>query len=226
MSWEANEARRSSINSASTGPGNLPSALSKAAITRLLPTCARGALPASSPASSSAAASSSASPTTRLTRPHDSAVVRVDVASEQEQLACAGRADRVQEAAQARVRVDEPELGRGHAKPDALLGHAQVAGQRELEASADRVAGKQRQRGVGERLQRIDRFGERVGNQALRVLLEVLVGDLADVIAGGEHAVGTRDHQATALARRGIRRAVSRRSAGRRPRGDLAERCA
>ena len=64
-----------------------------------------------------------------------------------------------------------------------VLGDAQVAGQRELQAAADRVAGQHRERGVGERLQRVDRFGERVRDEALGALLELLVGDLADVIA-------------------------------------------
>ena len=54
MSSEANEARRSSISSCSMSSGSSASAASSAAITRLLPVCESGALPASSPASSSA----------------------------------------------------------------------------------------------------------------------------------------------------------------------------
>ena len=65
----------------------------------------------------------------------------------------------------------------------ALLRHAQVAGQRELQAAADRVTREHREGGVGEGLQRVDRFGERVRHEPLGALLELLLWDLADVIA-------------------------------------------
>ena len=113
-----------------------PSAASSAAITRLLPRCESGALPASSAASSSASASSSLGRATRLTSPHCERGRRVDVAAEQEQLARARRADRVDEAAQARVRVDEAELRRRHAELDPVL--ARRAGRRRAPAPARR----------------------------------------------------------------------------------------
>src|ERR1035437_6501283 len=74
MSREANERARSSINSCSTSPSSSPSERSSAAITRLLPSWASGALPASSPASSPVSASRSSPAATRLTRPQLSAV--------------------------------------------------------------------------------------------------------------------------------------------------------
>src|SRR5271154_1424520 len=70
MSFDANDAWRSPISSCSSSAGSSLADPSSAAITRLLPVCASGALPASSSASSSAIASSSAAGQTRFTSPH------------------------------------------------------------------------------------------------------------------------------------------------------------
>ena len=68
-------ARRTRRGAARSAPPRPPRAArprrrSSAAITRLLPSCDSGALPASSPATSSATASSSSAGATRLTSPH------------------------------------------------------------------------------------------------------------------------------------------------------------
>ena len=94
-----------------------PSAASRAAITRLLPFCDSGALPASSAAISSAGRLEVVGGATRFTRPQAARSAR-RCSCQQEQLARARRADRVDEAAQAGVRVDEPQLGRRHAELD------------------------------------------------------------------------------------------------------------
>jgi hypothetical protein len=88
------------------------------------------------------------------------------------------------------VGVYEPELRRGHPEQDAVGRDPQVARERELEAAADRVA---RQRGDGRDLavlQRPERRGEGVRDQTLGLLGEDVVGDLADVVARGEHPPG------------------------------------
>ena len=74
---------------------------------------------------------------------------RAHVARGEEQLARARRADRVDELAQAGVGVDEPEPRRRHPEPRLRAAHAQVAGQRELEPAADRVAAERRDDGAG-----------------------------------------------------------------------------
>ena len=76
---------------------------------------ASGALPAISPPSASAASSSALRLDDLVDEaPARSAVVGVDAAADEEQLARARRADRVDELAQAGVRVDEAELRRRH----------------------------------------------------------------------------------------------------------------
>ncbi len=80
--------------------------------------------------------------------------------------------------------VDESELGRGHAQLDALLGDAQVAGEGQLQAAPDRVPGEHREGGIGEGFKCVDGFCERVGDELLRSLFELLRGNLPDVIAG------------------------------------------
>ena len=82
-----------------------------------------------------------------------------------------------------RVRVDQPELGRRHAQADAVGRDAQVAAQRQLESAADRVAG---QRGHGRQVGRVEgleRARERVGHEALGLLGEDVVAEVADVVA-------------------------------------------
>ena len=64
----------------------------------------------------------------------------VDVAAHVEQLGGVRRADHVEELPQARVRVDEPELGRRHPELDPARGDPDVAGERQLQPAADRVA--------------------------------------------------------------------------------------
>jgi hypothetical protein len=58
---------------------------------------------------------------------------------------------------------------------------------------------KDRERGEGKSLERVDRFGERMRDEALRARLELIFGYLTDVIAGGEHPVGARDHHAAGV---------------------------
>jgi hypothetical protein len=157
---------------------------------------------------------------------------RVDVAPEEEQLARAGRADRVDEAPQPAVRVDQPELGGRHAELDVAAGQAQVAGDRELESAADRRA---RQHGERRDLQRVER-GEpaavRVRDELLGLRGEVRHVDLRDVIARGEHPVGAgEDHAANALRRgehvgdrtedRVVQRVALRRVGNRQPQDSL-----
>ena len=64
----------------------------------------------------------------------------VDRPRGQEQLARAGGADRVHEAAQPGVRVDDAEPRRRHPEPGARRADPQVAGERELQPAAERVA--------------------------------------------------------------------------------------
>jgi hypothetical protein len=107
----------------------------------------------------------------------------------------------VQEAAQAGVGVDEAELGRRHPELDAVAGDAQVAGQRQLQAAADRVARQRRDRRDVGRVERVDRARERVGDELLGLGGEDVGRDVADVIAGGEHPAGAgEDQRADAVA--------------------------
>ena len=69
--------------------------------------------------------------------------------------------------AQPRVRVDQAELRGRHAQLDAARRHADVAGQRELEAAADRVPVERGQHRVGIGVERLDRVVERVRHQRL-----------------------------------------------------------
>src|SRR4051794_39797887 len=108
---------------------------------------------------------------------------RVDVAPEQEQLARSRRPDRLEEAPHAGVRVDEPELRRRHAEADPVRGDSQVAGERELEAAADRVAGQRGERRNRARVERVERFGERMGDESLGLLGEHLAREVAEVVA-------------------------------------------
>ena len=168
MSCEANEARRSSISSlfdvAAAAVPRAPAARRSRACCRA---AASGELPASSPASCDVSASSSAAGATRLTSPQLQRRRGVDVFAEQEQLARARRADRVDEPSQPGVRVHQPELRRRHTELDALLRDPDVAGERQLQSPTDRVSRQRRQRRPGERLECLDRFRERVRDQAL-----------------------------------------------------------
>ena len=121
------------------------------------------------------------------------------------------------------MRVDEAELRGRHAELDALQRDAHVACQRELEPAADRVAGERGHRRVGKRLERGDRFRERVRDELLRALFELLVGNLADVIAGREHAVRAGEHQAAC---RRCRRAQLAQRRGDRVEDRMVERVA
>jgi hypothetical protein len=94
------------------------------------------------------------------------------------------------------VRVDEAELRGRHPQLDAREGDAQVTGERKLEPAADRVPGEDCKGGIGEGLERVDRFGEGMRDELLRALFELLGGDLPDVVAGGEHPVRSRDEDA------------------------------
>ena len=95
--------------------------------------------------------------------------------------------------------VHEAEFRRRHAQLDAVLRDAQIARQRQLQTAADRVPRQHRERRQGERFEGFDRFGERVRDELLRTLFELLVGDLADVIARGEHPVRARQQHAARL---------------------------
>ena len=82
------------------------------------------------------------------------------------------------------------------------------------------MAGKDRERGKRECLERIDRFGEGVRDEPLRALLEFLVGDLPDVVAGREHPVGAGDdHAARGRLLLGSARARLRAGRGPQPAG-------
>ena len=75
------------------------------------------------------------------------------------------------------------------------------------------MARKRGERGVGERLERVDRFGEGVRDQSLGALHELLCRDLADVVTGREHPVGSGDdHAARAplVRRRRLRQLLER----------------
>ena len=61
------------------------------------------------------------------------------------------------------------------------------------------MSGEHRERRKGERLERVDRLRERMRHEPLGALLELLVGDLADVVAGREHPVRARHEHAARL---------------------------
>ena len=167
-SSESKLASRSSMSSRSTSASSSPSAASSSRITRLLPRTLSGALAARSSAPrSSASLSSSAAPTTSLTSPQSSAVRASTLRAEQEQLARARRADGLEEAPQPGVGVDEPELGRRHAEriPSAATRRSQASASSRpppmvwpgSAATVGHLAG----------LERLERRGEGVGDEAL-----------------------------------------------------------
>ena len=123
-------------------------------------------------------------------------LLRRDVARREEQLARARGADRVDELAQPRVRVDEPEPGGRHPDLRVLGGQPQVAGERELQAAADRVPVERGDGRERERLERLDRVVERVRDERLGLVGELVLGQPADVVAGREHGPGGGDQQA------------------------------
>src|SRR3954454_19835298 len=142
--------------------------------------------------------------------PHGTGAVGVHVAAGEEQLVRVREAAHLHEATQPGVTVDEPDLGRRHAELHAVDGHADVAGHRQLEAAAERVAvdrGDDRVAVCGER---VDRVRERVRDQLLRRLREgALVVEVADVVSGREHGpVARHDEAARILLLDGVRDGV------------------
>ena len=101
---------------------------------------------------------------------------RLDVARGEAQLPRAGGADRVDELAQPGVAVDEAQARRRHPELGLLGGDAQIAGQRQLEAAADRVPVERGDRRVRERVERRDRLVERVRDERLRTVSELVAG--------------------------------------------------
>ena len=93
-----------------------PSAASSSPITRLIPRTLSGALAASCGGPVERCGVDRLGFDDVVDEPPAPRRVRLDVAPEQEQLARPRRADRVDEAPHAGVRVDEPELGRRHAE--------------------------------------------------------------------------------------------------------------
>src|SRR5256885_8574484 len=61
------------------------------------------------------------------------------------------------------------------------------SGQGELEPTADGRAVEEGEGGVAIGLERLDGGGEGMGDELLGLLGEDVVGDVADVVAGGEH---------------------------------------
>ena len=167
LGGEARLAQRDQL-ALDVGVGTRPRRPAARGCTRLLPRTLSGALAARSWARSSATLSRSAPPTTSLTSPQRQRRARVDVAGGEEQLARARLADGVQEAPQAGVGVDEPELGGRHPEQDRVGRDAQVAGERELEAAADGVARQRGERRDLARVERLERRGEGVRDEASR----------------------------------------------------------
>src|SRR5437588_1505372 len=128
----------------------------------------------------------------------------IDVPAEQEQLVRVGDTANLDELAEARVGVDEPDLRRRHAELHAARGDPQVARHRQLEAAADGVSVDGRENRVAVALDGLDRLREGVGHQSLGLLGERLLVEGADVVArredravaGEEHAAGVEavDH--------------------------------
>jgi hypothetical protein len=115
----------------------------------LLPASDSGALPAISAASARPAAASSPSSTVSFTSPQSSAWPAATVRPTKNSSRVRAAPIDVDELAQARVRVDEAQLGRRHAELRRAGRDAQVAGDRELQAAADRVAVERRTAGYG-----------------------------------------------------------------------------
>ena len=93
-----------------------------------------------------------------------------------------------------------------HAEPDAVGGDPQVARERELEAAADRVAGERRERRDRAGVERVERGGERVGDELLGLVGERLVGEVAEVVARREHPGGAGDEHAAGVVGEGAER--------------------
>ena len=108
----------------------------------------------------------------------------VDPPADEEQLARTGGADDVDELADPRVRVDQAELRRRHAERDRRGCDPQIARDRKLEPTADRMAVE---RGDGRELECLDgveRGGKRMRDEPLGLVGEHRVGQIADVITG------------------------------------------
>ena len=92
--------------------------------------------------------------------------------------------------------VDQPELRRRH--PELGLGgaDAQVAADGQLQAATEAVPVDRGEHRVGMGGDRLHRGVEGVGDERLGVLLEALVRDPADVVAGGEGLALAGDHDA------------------------------
>ena len=127
---------------------------------------------------------------------------RVDRPRREEQLARAGGADRVDEAPQAGVRVDDAEARRRHPERAPRRADAQVAGQRELQPAAERVAGQRGDDRHRHGVQRGERRLERVRQQLGGLLGQVLRREVADVVAGREDVALAGEHHAARVERR------------------------
>ena len=185
-SSEEKQERRSSISCCSTSGESSTWASSTSRMTRLLPSWASGALPAISLAQPQRVGGQIVSVDDRVDEAPHEGRPGVDPAAAEEQLTRAGDTDRVDELADAGVRVDQPELGGWHPERDGRGRHPQVAGDRELEPAADRVTVQRGECWVRVGLDRLDRLCERVGNEPLGLFGEQRVAQVADVVAGGE----------------------------------------
>ena len=92
--------------------------------------------------------------------------------------------------------VDQAELRRWHPELRPARADAEVRGQRQLQAAAERVAVERGDHRPGVRRDRVEGVGERVGDERLGVALEALLGDAGDVVAGRERVALARDHDA------------------------------
>ena len=166
---------RSSTSSRSTSGSSAPSAAQQLAQHALVAAQRqRRVARRCSAASSSAVASSSPVGTTSLTSPQCSAVRASMLRAVKNSSRVRGDADRVEELAQAGVRVHEPELGRRHPELDVLGGDAQVA-RRARARGRRRSRGRSARRrvGNGKASSASMRRVERVGDELLGLLGEL-----------------------------------------------------
>ena len=109
----------------------------------------------------------------------------------------------VEEAAQPGVRVDEPEPGRRHAELHVLGGDRRSQCTAQLQAAADRRAAERGDHGQVGRGERVERGGERVGDEPLGFAREDVGRDVGDVVARGEGArLAGQQQRARAAVRR------------------------
>ena len=140
----------------------------------LFPFIESGALAAISAATASEVLSTSSSSTTSVTRPIRSARSASRLRPVRKSSLVRGHADRVDEPLQPGVAVDQAELRRGHAELGPARADPQVAGQGQLEASAQRVPVDRGDHRPGVGGDRVERGLKGMCDQGLRVALERL----------------------------------------------------